>query len=356
MIEYIYNLHGIFKFRISAKNAKKLDYLNREFSSYKTTENVELDLDLFIGTPDITRHGAPIVTLENRKYSVTDDTITVNTIHKLSRFTVTINGISNPKTTIYLHNDDILSQRLFVLRFFFPIMRLKLVQKGYALVKASSISLKQDAFVFAGSSGSGKTSIVLHSLEHGFKFMSDTFSIVSKQGVVYPICNLIHIFERNLHSCPFIVHNLSIKDKLELSGKRLISLISMKKVNISQMCNPQDLFHNSLCKKPLKLRTFVLLAIGDYTEILLEKIVDTIGFVDRLVFLDMLEAHWFNQLGYAFSHVNPQNAFQQCWIMQRKILMEALQNCDCLEIKFDGNKIRYKDIVGKITKGTMQYD
>jgi hypothetical protein len=70
-----------------------------------------------------------------------------------------------------------------------PILRWMFVRKGYALVHAACISFDGQAVLITARTDTGKTSTILHALEHyTCSFLSDDLTIVGKDGTVlsYP--------------------------------------------------------------------------------------------------------------------------------------------------------------------------
>ncbi|MFX0199735.1 MAG: hypothetical protein ACFFCW_26735 [Candidatus Hodarchaeota archaeon] len=63
---------------------------------------------------------------------------------------------------------------------------------------AGAIGKNEEAFIFTGGGGVGKTSLVLNFLRRGYKYLGDDWILLGKQGIAYPLPKRIHIFDYNL--------------------------------------------------------------------------------------------------------------------------------------------------------------
>jgi hypothetical protein len=145
--------------------------------------------------------------------------------------------------------------------------------KDKCLLHSSAAWKDENAYLFPGASGVGKTTMLLFLLQRGFNFLSDNFVTVG-EGKAYPYRKTIHLYERN------IAHGLVLKNVL---GRKLLfyrtvfSLIhAARKLVHSRMLNfaldiltpnfivdVEEAFPGKLAQAPISVGGIFLLERGD---------------------------------------------------------------------------------------------
>jgi predicted ATPase len=56
----------------------------------------------------------------------------------------------------------------------------------------------EEAFIFTGGGGVGKTSLVSNFLRRSYEYLGDDWILLGKQGIAYPFPKTVHVFDYNL--------------------------------------------------------------------------------------------------------------------------------------------------------------
>jgi hypothetical protein len=70
-------------------------------------------------------------------------------------------------------------------RLYHLILVLKLVNRGFAMCHATTVARDGEAFLLFGYSGTGKSTLASLMLRQGYEYMSEDFTLVDRDGVVY---------------------------------------------------------------------------------------------------------------------------------------------------------------------------
>lgn len=329
--KYNYNVHNIFKFTVSSTTKKSLDYWNKEYYFFKTEEDIENpDLKIIIGK--FKRPNEDFDILSNGKYFIGDNFSEYYDSYKFVKYHVGIENIDT-NTTILYFDGGIFSNRLLQLKLLIPLMRYKLAQKGYAIVKSSSVSDGAFAYIFPAWSGGGKTSVMLYLITQGLNFYSDTFSIVSKESVVYPFPNLIHLFSRNFQSCPFLYKQLKFKNRMLFKMKNLLYNFSLGYINISQYEHATNIYLNRKIEEPKKLHYLIYLTQSNNDKMSIQKNTDEMDVIKKLIQTNKFETDQFNQFAFAYTYKHPKSQLANYWKKEENILLEALESILSYSVK-----------------------
>ena len=328
---YNYNIHNLFKFTLNGQTKKSLKYLNREYYFFKTKEDIENpDLKIIIGK--FKRPNEDFEILSNGKYFIGNNFAEYYDSYKFLRYHIGVEDIDANTTTLYF-DGGVFSNRLLQLKLLIPLMRYKLAQKGYAIVKSSSVTDGTSAYVFPAWSGGGKTSVILYLIAYGLDFYSDTFSIVSKEGIVYPFPNLIHLFNRNFQSCPFLYKQLKFKNRMLFRMKNLAYNLSLGYINISQYEYATNIYQNTKIGKPNPLQYLVFLTQSNNDKMSIEKNTDEMDVIKRLIQTNKFETDQFNQFTFAYTYKHPKSQLANYWKKEEGILLEALKSIPSYYVK-----------------------
>lgn len=139
-----------------------------------------------------------------------------------------------------------------------PVLGEILVQRNILTLHGSAVSLNNDTYIISGFSGSGKSTVALEFLKHGYHFLSDD---------IVPIKSVNHQFMA-IPSYPLqkICYDAAIKNKIDLENSILINK-ERRKYAIRR--------HNIYCDKPKAIDVLVSLSIYSGNQILVNEVQNT---------------------------------------------------------------------------------
>ncbi|OGI12565.1 hypothetical protein A3K64_01515 [Candidatus Micrarchaeota archaeon RBG_16_36_9] len=315
-----YNIHNLLKIKIITSNKGFFNYIDREFSFFKTGK---------ISNPDIT------VTIEdfvpnllhtnviNHKYFIRDNFLYCKDSYKVVKWEVQIEGINEKHTSIKF-SGNYFSKGFLVSYIIEPLIRFKLEKKGYTFVHSSAISNGKESILFFACKGVGKTSTILNLIEKGFLYMSDDFTILSNKGFVYSYPTTIHMFGYNIRQCPFIYNRLRLKDKINIIFKDLIFKLSFRYASLPLNINVKDVFSDSEIGRVYPLKELIFLTKSTDARIDIKNNYDRESVAKQIISVNKLET--FNFLDYmlAYESVFPESDLASHWSRSYKNLIKAL--------------------------------
>jgi len=219
-------------------NSLCLSYFNKEFSLGKPSDDIDLCVNLVECVVKPTSSNE--FRLDNNRFSISQSYIYSSGTGLIIDNAFIIQKIDG--AFVVTIKRSLFSLRLLLLRVVYPILRYILYDKGFLLVKASSMCINDKAVLYMGLSGSGKTEFVLKSLQHQSFYISDTMSLMGNDGLVFPLNNGLHVFWRNFKSISSIKNKVNFPHLTLFSVffKRIISLIFFGKLNLSTIVNLSD--------------------------------------------------------------------------------------------------------------------
>ncbi len=243
-----YSIHGKINFQIR-KPCDFLRFPNPHYKYFEVEEEPEkLDVVVEIGNFS-PRHGK-CLSIDGRIF------LRENYIYlREKNYEVEIGGLENTQAPIIVRvtpKKFLPFKSLFLLGFenFFlrPILDLVALRKGFMLLHGSSVSYRNTAILFLGTSGSCKTTVLIELLKNrNFKFLSDECVFVNENCDVYPF--------------PFNFDSFLVRRKL---GKETISIWHRTFIFLNLLRRSKKI--NSLVGRRSKAKIIYLLERYRYAE------------------------------------------------------------------------------------------
>lgn len=150
------------------------------------------------------------------KTEVGDSTLTSRAARKLGKWAYNIQ-VNDGRLRCYLSTNlfSSISKPHFFAEF---LIQVSLLSKGVSVVHASGAILRGKAYLFAGTSGAGKTTLSMSIMREGV-FLGDNYVIV-KDGVAHAYRTPLNLFSYNL--TPFVLDRLSYIDRFSLFVRMVI--------------------------------------------------------------------------------------------------------------------------------------
>ena len=163
-----------------------------------------------------------------------------------------------------------------------PIVYQKLLETGVLFMHAAGVSQDRNAFVFPAQGGTGKTTLSLALMRHGYDLMGDDLLLVDSTDLtVFPYARPLHLFTYNLKtlSVPLKLRAaIALKDVI----RTVIAITTGKKFLISTRAHAEEILSTNRSQSA-KLKKAVFLkrdgssgVIDASTEEGRERIVDEI--------------------------------------------------------------------------------
>lgn len=177
-----YNIHNLLGLRVNAHN-KIFDRL----SYFEVTSLDEVDIDIIISNFKFPKSAE--YERFNGGFWVGENSIYCDYRHKLSFWKIWIKGLDEEKTTIHFWGDPWFSTELLLMLIIEPLMTYKLSKHGILFLHAASLSMNGMGQIFTGSTGIGKTTIILKLMNNpDTKYFSDDQTCVKDSTLFsYPL-------------------------------------------------------------------------------------------------------------------------------------------------------------------------
>lgn len=328
-------------------NKRYLNYLGREYSCFKTEEQVDPDVEVIIAAPI---NPASKCYLVDNKYFVKDGYLYCRDRYKVARWTLAINDLEG-KTVVHFSGgfwgEHVLKE--FVID---PLIGFKLATKGFSILHASAMAINGAGFIFAGGAGAGKTASILSLNVHDSIFLSDEITVLSNDGMVYSFPSPIRIYYYDLESMT-PQHQMTPQQKLEVKIKHSICILSLGYAKLPLHINAEKLFEGIGGAYPL--RCLVLLTKTSGEDIDVTEITDKKELVERLVRINEQQfPYWFKYVS-AYSSVYPSSQVASYSQVTIDNLSQALDKVACYEIKAPhkfskGHRAKFQQVIQTLRK------
>lgn len=329
-MEKYYNVHDIVSFKIIG-NVGLLDKLlcwDEELRGLESTKVAKPDFTVCFGK--FTPHNQDCYFL-GEKYYIKDDYFYCHDSYRYIKWELEMSGFEGGDMEVHLNCNFI--GKMFISDLIINhLIWLKLNEKGYSIVHGSCASKNGGAYVFAGQGASGKSSIALNLIEHGFKLLGDHYVILN-DGYAISFPSPLHIMSFNLTSS--VKKNMSLKHKVFFYLNQLLYKLAGR--GTATKINLKDIFANSLEDKAKLHSIFFLLPKEKFKA----ENIDINTLINHLVMNQNLESlPSFIRYMVEYSYMFPQSKMATYWENYKKNLTNALNpgiNIYKLEVpkKFD---------------------
>lgn len=322
-----FNIHGLLTLQLTSQRDDVHRFFNDELAYFRVPSKackVCPEVQVVVG-PLPPLQGI-VLLLDNREYTVSGDSISFDEWYKIFRLRLRLTALQGPETMLYFDSHP-LAYRLLFLKFIIPVLRLRLLQQGLTLVKASAVESEDGIWLLPAWSGGGKTSLVLHAVERGCRFWSDTFSLVSRRGQVYPFPRPLHLFWRNVATCPSLWAHISHRERFAFRLKHLVHILSLRTLNLSHRLS---LGEEAIGRSPQRLCSLLFLTQTDEPDWRGERDLPAVRAVAKMMANDRHET-WLFDAAYR-AYTQSQSSGWDYWQPHSEVLAEALKGVTCNEV------------------------
>jgi hypothetical protein len=323
-----YNIHNTFRFRVNSNNRKFLNHIDKEFYFFKSEGGRRPDMIINIGKFRPDNKDCSIV---NHQYYVKKNYLYCKDSYKVVKWEVEIKGIENGPIVVNF-DGNYLSDSFLCRYIIEPLMRIRMNEKGYAFIHSSGVSDGKNAFLFGASKGVAKTSTILNLVGEGGIFLSDDFTILSRNGTVYSYPTTIHLFQYNIKAVPIVQKKLKASGQIEMRTKDLLYKLSLGYGSLPLNVDVADIFGSSKVGTKYPLKGFLFVEKSSENRITVEKMKAS-DLAKQIVAINKIET--FNFLDYmlAYSTVFPNNKLEAHWKITEDNVSKGLKGKPVYKIR-----------------------
>jgi len=343
-----FNIHNLLYLKIEGVNKKYLNYLGREYSFFRTEDEVALDIEVIVADNIYPDSNCRLV---DNKYFVKDGYLYCRDRYKVARWSLSIDDLEG-KTVVHfkggIWGEHVLKD--FIIE---PLIGFKLATKGFCIMHASAMAINDGGFIFAGGPGAGKTASILNLSTSNNLFLSDEITLLSNDGVVYSFPSPIRIYSHNLKSVAIRYQEMTPQQELEAKIKHFVYVLSLGYAKFPLYINAEKLFGRIGGVYPL--RCLILLTRTEGINMEVTEIANKKELVERLVLINEQQfPYWFKYVS-AYSSVYPSSQVASYSQAVRDNLSEALDTIPCYEIKaphkfLESHREKYHQVVQTLAK------
>ena len=326
-MELHFNIHDAFRFVVNTPKNNFMKYISKEFDFFKSEKTDSPDLVINIGKFRPNNAGCSII---NNQYFIKKNYLYCRDAYKVVKWEVEFKGIEEGPITVNFNGNRLADS--FLCRYVIePLMRIRMNENGMAFVHSSGVSDGKNGFLFAASKGVAKTTTILNLVAEGGIFLSDDFTILSKNGYIHSYPTTVHLFQYNISAVPAVRKLLKSRDRMNMVAKNFLYRLSMGYGSLPLNINVSDIFGGSRVGKRYPLKAFIFLEKSNTGEITIEKIRNT-DVSRQIVAINKLET--FNFLDYmlAYTSVFPDNKLEEHWAKLEETLNKGLYGKPCYKM------------------------
>jgi hypothetical protein len=294
---------------------KKLDLLYNQYKIYLSEEDEKSDFVVIIKNfnPDIN----DCLILDD-KYYIKYNYFYSNDKRKFAEWKLEIRNFDEGTIFVYLSVNfwGNLSVAVNLIDF---LIHFKMAEKGIPLIHASGALIDSKAYVFAGRSGCGKTTIITYLLEKEYSYFGDNF-VVLNEGNVCNFISPLNLFSYNM--TPLIKNNLKYIDKIEMFCKNALYKLSGGYIKIFTKMNLSEILPDKIAKSAKLNGIYLLIPAKEFTAAKISRN----ELIEHLVYNQQLEFMHLPLLNYlsAYAYVFPESKIHEHWDHYRTALEKSI--------------------------------
>lgn len=318
-----FNFHNLLQMGVRGEHGNKfMNYMEREYSYFKRDSSPKSELIIIIGDFEPKNEDCTII---NHKYFVKKNYFYCEDSYKVVKWKVEIENFEGNPTTVRYHGNYFADS--FLVRYVVePLLWIKLLEKGVATLHSSGVCDGKRAFLLTACKGVGKTSTILNLVNEGGTYMSDDFTLLSKDGIVYSYPTTIHLFAYNLKTFPQeVIPNM---DRTKTKMYDLIYKLSLGYGSLPVDVNVERVWGKIGDQSPLSA-VILLTKTNKKKEDLEVKKITGSEVASRTIPINILEAFNFYDYMLAYSYVFPDSNIATHWKRLEEMLKKILKNIPC---------------------------
>lgn len=338
-----YNIHDILTFEVQSFSNRYSRLVENEYSTYRVSGKIDgkPDIKLILGSCNKPKWDN--VQIVDKKYFISDRSIWARDSYKVAFWDVLIKEFD--KETMELHfNGNLFSPYVLIKLFVEPLIRIKMMLKGYPMVHSCCLCDGSEGVVIPASPSTGKTMTLLNWISEGNPFVSDEYSILHC-GKVYSFVTPFRFHSHNLRQNK-IVQKTSLFNKVQIHLRTLLLKATRGFADITWNIAVQSALPGIIIRKETILRKIAIFTKWSGDKVVIKEI-DKENAIRRMVAINFFEFRQFKNYINAFGYIYPDSPLSDCYEQEKIAFRNALGNCSTFSVKVPSvyNRDTYNDII-----------
>jgi hypothetical protein len=161
--------------------------------------------------------------------------------HKTVTWRVAIWGLDDETTRLAFEGRGEMAISFLQTFYLEPLLRLKILQKGYALVHGCAVMRGERVILLPGGTGVGKTTLALMQAAKGKGVLGDNYVVLSPRGEAFAVPRRMRVYSDLARTNPEIYRCLPRRHRMRLTVAGLVKRLSMGFANLPSRLAIQDL-------------------------------------------------------------------------------------------------------------------
>ncbi len=321
MNQYYYKIGDLLSFVIVDNTgyiSRLLSATEIQFSNFQVDEKIKNpDLSIEIGSFKNNKSSYKIL---DDNYHIDKDYFYTSDSRKFTKWQIEIENLSTcPAARIDANIPGMITRPLNLTEF---LIQYCLLMRGYSFIHSAAVIDNNRVMLLAGTGGTGKTTICLSLMGHGYDYMSDNFTII-KNKEAYGYLTPFNIFYYN--RVPIIEKSLTSGDKRHLFFRKLIYDLSAGYIKIFHKINPKKILADRIVESGEITHLCFLESNDKYNEKIMPPCRLSIENVVKKLRLNMeIEWYFFNKYFASYGYLFPESSFGNFWEECEALLFENL--------------------------------
>ncbi len=255
--------------------------------------------------------------------------------HKTVTWRVAVWGLDDATTHVAFRGAGQMAVSFLQTFYVEPLLRLKVLQKGYALVHACAVMRGRKVIIFAGGSGVGKTTIALRQIARGKGVLGDNYVVISPSGEASTVHRRMRLYSDLSRSNPAVYRSLPGRHRLRLRAHGVIKTFSRGFANLPHRLSVRELAPAAAdaAAGGGPLDSVYVLTRGSGSELVGPRPLDLDEVVRRVQEYNIAEAVYVRRLLATYLAKHPDSAFCTLDAVETSVLHSAFHGLPAFEIQ-----------------------
>ena len=252
--------------------------------------------------------------------------------HKTITWKITASAPLDDPTTVVFEGSGTMAISFLQTFYLEPLLRLKFLQAGYALVHGCGIAEGNEAVLFVGESGVGKTSLALHHAMSGGLVQGDNYVILGPDGATYPFYRRLRIYSDLAQANPRAYQRLPLGERLQLQRNGLIKRLSLGFADMPRRLDIRQFASGCKGAPAARLRALFLLTAHKGADLTAPKPLGVEQAIDRILQVSASEASRLRDIFGSTPAPHVRERLAHFDELERTLLRRALSDITIAEI------------------------
>ena len=309
--------------RIVAASSAALSYFDAEYGRLANDGCPDLRLDVYVG-----KYGRIVESLP----SGASDWVVHRRRHKLTRWTIGFSGLEEERTRVAFEGQGLMVLPYLQNFYLEPLLRIKFLQAGHALVHGSSLIKGANSVLFPGGSRVGKTSLTLQQALKGKAIQGDNCVIVTPKGQTFAFPRRLRIYSDLRRTYPDAYHRLRLRERIRLRLANLLKDLSFGYANPATRLGIQTFVPDCTIRPIARLHSIFVLTSHGRSELVGPIPLGLDELVEKVQAHSFAEGRWLAEALAPYLGRHPESRLLRAAEIEREILHRAFAEVPAFEL------------------------